>query len=170
MNLNCEKRVTLVSSIVVERRRCARVRVFSCKPGITENATRIAKQKYYTVYIIKRIFFNVDCLYVIKHKDKKKFKLKYGQTTVTALIRFELRFVVASSRCRVGAFTCALVSERVIARCMLLVITSHCLLFYCTTSAFVNRNSFFLFLDTKQPTLLFLFYISIDVEKINIQV
>ena len=78
-----------------------------------------------------------------------------GHMTVVALTRFELHFVVASSRCRVGAFTCALASECVIARCMLLVMTSHCLLFYCTTSAFVNRNSFFLFLDTKQPTLLF---------------
>ena len=48
--------------------------------------------------------------------------------TVVALKRFELRFVVASSRCRVSAFTCALASERVIAKCMLLVMTSHCLL------------------------------------------
>ena len=87
---------------------------------------------------------------------KSKFELiKF--VTVVALIRFELRFVVASSRCRVGAFTCALASERVIARCMLMVMTSHCLPFYCTTSAFVNRNSFFLFLDTKQSTLLFFF-------------
>ena len=50
--------------------------------------------------------------------------------TVVTLTRFELRFVVASSRCRVGAFTCALASERVIAKCMLLVMTLHCLLFF----------------------------------------
>ena len=48
--------------------------------------------------------------------------------TVVASTRFDLRFVVASSRCRVSAFTCALASERVIAKCMLLVMTSHCLL------------------------------------------
>ena len=51
-----------------------------------------------------------------------------ASVTVVALTRFELRFVVASSRCRVSAFTCALASERVIAKCMLLVMTSHCLL------------------------------------------
>ena len=51
-----------------------------------------------------------------------------ASVTVVALTRFELRFVVASSRCRVSALTCALASERVIAKCMLLVMTSHCLL------------------------------------------
>ena len=41
-----------------------------------------------------------------------------ASVTVVAFTRFELHFVVASSRCRVGAFTCVLASERVIARCM----------------------------------------------------
>ena len=84
--------------------------------------------------------------------------------TVVALTRFELRFVVASSRCRVSAFTCALASERVIAKCMLLVMTSHCLLLLhhlslCQTKfvlfgfSITNRqHHYFSFCSTSQST------------------
>ena len=83
--------------------------------------------------------------------------------TVVALTRFELRFVVASSRCRVSAFTCALASERVIAKCMLLVMTSHCLLLLHHLSLCQPKFVFFLvFRQQTDNIIIFLFVLHLN--------
>ena len=85
--------------------------------------------------------------------------------TVVALIRFKLRFVVASSLCRVNVFTCALTSERVVVKCMLGDDDTLSSFLLHHRSLGQTKFVLFLFLDIKPSTLLFfLFCISIDVK------